>query len=188
MLHPGALRGPGMMARRTDALWWAPVALPRHGGDPSRGNWGQAGATSAIPGAGTCWGGSHIGLLEAKGELRCWLPPSTITPNLFQRLSPPWMAAWEGCGDTEGPSRLASDVTLVGLGPEPPRCRCCLLPARAAAACLPPLRAPPRGGRVSGPGCRGPQISFKFLPVEVGANPNQLMFAAPCEITAAGQG
>lgn len=100
----------------------------------------------------------------------------------------PPMAAWEGWGDTEGPSGLASDVTSVGPGPEPPLCRCCLLPARAAAACLPPLRAPPRGGRVSGPGCRGPQISFKFLPVEVGANPNQLMFAAPCEITAAGQG
>lgn len=155
---------------------------------PQQGEVGTGRSNLIHPRGRNVLGGSHIGLRETKGELRCWLPPSTITPNPCQRLSPPSMAAWEGRGDTEGPSRLASDVTLVGLGPEPPRCRCCLLPAPAAAACLPPLRAPPRGGRVSGPGCRGPQISFKFLPVEVGANPNQLMFAAPCEITAAGQG
>lgn len=39
-----------------------------------------------------------------------------------------------------------------------------------------------------GPGSKQSQISFKFLPVEVGANPNQLMFAVPFEITVPGQG
>lgn len=65
--------------------------------------------------------------------------------------------------------------------------------AAHAAARLPPCRAvpsraaPQRWLRLRA-GLKQSQISFKFLPVEVGANPNQLMFAVPFEITAPGQG
>lgn len=107
-------------------------------------------------------------------------PGGTKSHPLGHQVTPPGhQAAPEAAGG--GPGRATG-----GLGARGRRWH----RAARAAARLPPSQAVPhpRGGCELRAGLKQSQISSKFLPVEVGANPNQLMFAVPFEITAPGHG